>query len=87
MFPLIFVTVKQMASFIVAHSCYVHAGFLPPLIGPKLSLLLAVSITFHELTLQEKIPIYDFYHTILHKTDNAELHKPIVSLFYELVAT
>jgi hypothetical protein len=43
--------------------------------------------TFHELTLQGKTPIYDFYHTILHKMDNAELHKPVVSLFYELVAT
>ncbi|KAF8501150.1 hypothetical protein F5888DRAFT_1582595, partial [Russula emetica] len=25
--------------------------------------------TFHELTLQGKTPLYDFYHTILHKTD------------------
>lgn len=37
---------------------------------------------FHELTLQGKTPLYDFYHTILHMTDNLELHKTVVSYFY-----
>ena len=35
--------------------------------------------TFHELTLQDKGNISDFYHTILHKTDNTGLHKSIIS--------
>lgn len=34
---------------------------------------------FHELTLQGKSNLFDFYHTILRKTDNAGLHKSIVS--------
>jgi len=36
---------------------------------------------FHLLTLQGKMPIYDFYHTVLHVTDNTELMKPVASLF------
>jgi len=36
--------------------------------------------TFHELTLQGKVNLYDFYHTILRKTDNANLNKSIVSV-------
>lgn len=40
--------------------------------------------TFHELTLQGKTPLYDFYYTILHKTDNLELNKTIVSYSYQL---
>jgi len=35
--------------------------------------------TFHLLTLQGKMPLYDFYHTIVHKQDNLELKKPTVS--------
>jgi len=35
--------------------------------------------TFHELTLQGKGNLFDFYHTILRKTDNAGLYKLIVS--------
>jgi hypothetical protein len=34
--------------------------------------------TFHELTLQGKTPLYDFYHMVLHKTDSLELHKTVV---------
>ncbi|KAN0113385.1 hypothetical protein V8E52_007786, partial [Russula decolorans] len=33
--------------------------------------------TFHEITLQGKTPLYNFYHTILHRTDNLELRKPV----------
>ena len=35
--------------------------------------------TFHELTLQGKGNLFDFYHTILRKTDNANIQAPIVS--------
>src|ERR1700691_658128 len=34
--------------------------------------------TFHELTLQGKTTPYDFYHTLLRRTDNAQLNKRIV---------
>jgi hypothetical protein len=36
--------------------------------------------TFHELTLQGKTTLYDFYYMVLHKTDNLELNKTVVSL-------
>ena len=35
--------------------------------------------TFHELTLQGKVNLYDFYYTILRKTDNAGISTSIVS--------
>ena len=35
--------------------------------------------TFHELTLQGKTSLYDFYHTLLRRSDNANLSNPIVS--------
>jgi hypothetical protein len=35
--------------------------------------------TFHKLTLQGKINLYDFYHGIMQKTDNQERLKEIVS--------
>ena len=34
---------------------------------------------FHELTLQGKVNLYDFYHTLLQITDNANLSNTIVS--------
>jgi CxC2 like cysteine cluster associated with KDZ transposases len=37
--------------------------------------------TFHELTLQGKTTPYDFYHTLLRRTDNAQMEKPIVRVF------
>ena len=37
--------------------------------------------TFHELTLQAKTNPYDFYHTIIRKTDNANLNPSIVGYF------
>ena len=36
--------------------------------------------TFHELTLQGKTNLYDYYHTLLRLSDNANLSAPIVSL-------
>lgn len=38
--------------------------------------------TFHELTLQGKTTLYDFYHVLLRKTDNANVHPSIVCLFF-----
>jgi len=38
--------------------------------------------TFHELTLQGKGNLFDFYHTILRKTDNANIQTPMVSKYY-----
>ena len=35
---------------------------------------------FHELTLQGKVNLYDFYHTLLQVSDNANLEKTVVSL-------
>jgi len=35
--------------------------------------------TFHELTLQGKTSLYDYYHTLLQRLDNASLSTPIVS--------
>jgi hypothetical protein len=37
--------------------------------------------TFHELTLQGKTSLYDYYHVILRKTDNANVAPSIVSYF------
>ena len=34
--------------------------------------------TFHELTLQGKTNLYDYYHTLLWRSDNANLSNPIV---------
>ena len=38
--------------------------------------------TFHELTLQGKTTLYDFYYMILRKSDNPKLGKSIVGLLY-----
>ena len=37
--------------------------------------------TFHELTLQGKTTLYDFYHVLLRKTNNANVHPSIVFSF------
>ena len=41
--------------------------------------------TYHELTLQGKMTLYDYYHTILHITDNLQLKNPIVRLLSNLI--
>jgi hypothetical protein len=38
--------------------------------------------TFHELTLQGKTNLYDYYHTLLRLSDNANLSTSIVSSFH-----
>jgi hypothetical protein len=43
--------------------------------------------TFYELTSQEKTPLYNFYHMVLHKTDNLGLNKTVVSLLLSLNIT
>lgn len=45
---------------------------------PKTAFTFDCLNTFHELTLQGKTPLYDFYHMVLHNTDNLKLRKPIV---------
>lgn len=37
--------------------------------------------TFHELTLQGKTSLYDYYHTLLRLSDNANLNTQIVSFW------
>jgi hypothetical protein len=44
--------------------------------------------TFHELTLQGKTSLYDFYYTLIRRSDNAGLSPTIVSpvtIYYVLV--
>ena len=57
-----------------------HARWMPASFDcPKTVFTFGVLDTFHELTLQGKTTGYDFYHTILRRTDNAQLGKRIVS--------
>lgn len=35
---------------------------------------------FHKLTLQGKTTLYDFYHTLLHRSDNMALGKAVVGV-------
>jgi hypothetical protein len=37
--------------------------------------------TFHEQTLQGKGNAYDFYHSLLRRTDNADLYDSVVRVF------
>lgn len=46
---------------------------------PQTAFTFAALDFFHELTLQGKTTLYDFYHTLLRLTDNAKLQRPIVS--------
>jgi hypothetical protein len=41
--------------------------------------------TFHELTLQGKTNLYDYYNTLLRRYDNAKILKPIVSITKSVV--
>lgn len=47
---------------------------------PRTAFTFDVLDTYHKLTLQGKLTLYDFYHGILHKTDNCGKSNPIVSL-------
>jgi hypothetical protein len=41
--------------------------------------------TFHELTLQGKVNLYDFYHTLLRRSDNANVSDSIVCFIFPLL--
>ena len=56
-------------------------GWFPAtLVRPQTAFTFECLETFHELTLQGKTNLYDFYHAVLHRTDNANLNKSIVSI-------
>jgi hypothetical protein len=56
-----------------------RAGWFPATFNrPKTAFTFDTLETFHELTLQGKTTIYDFYHTIQRKTDNLKVQKKIV---------
>lgn len=51
-----------------------RAGWFPATFNrPQTVFTFDVLSTFHELTLQGKTALYDYYHTILRQGDNAEL--------------
>lgn len=52
--------------------------FPATLIRPQTVFTFDLLDTFHELTLQGKGNLFDFYHTLLRKTDNAGIEKLIV---------
>ncbi|KIL68676.1 hypothetical protein M378DRAFT_184632 [Amanita muscaria Koide BX008] len=55
-----------------------RAGWFPATFNrPKTVFTFACLDFFHELTLQGKTSLYDFYHTILRRTDNLELNNKI----------
>jgi len=47
---------------------------------PKTAFTFDLLDTYHKVTLQGKLNLYDFYHAIMHKTDNQGRSKPLVSL-------
>jgi len=59
-----------------------HRWFPATLIRPQTVFTFDFLDTFHELTLQSKGNLYDFYLTILRKTDNANITITIVSWLY-----
>ncbi len=70
----------QMNGFIHQRTQLLHACWFPASFNwPKTVFTFDCLDTFHEFTLQGKTSLYDFYHTILHKTDNLELNKTVVS--------
>jgi len=71
---------------------WLHARwFLATFIRPGTVFTFNVLKTFHELTLQGKTTLYDFYHAILRITDNAQLEKLKVRIsrgpFWTITAT
>ncbi|KAF8229943.1 hypothetical protein L208DRAFT_1284396, partial [Tricholoma matsutake] len=55
------------------HACW----FLATFTRPRTAFTFDCLDTFHELMLQGKTTIYDFYHMVQHKMDNLQLQKPI----------
>jgi len=48
---------------------------------PKTAFTFDLLDTYHKVTLQGKLNLYDFYHTIMQKSDNQGCSKPLVSGF------
>ena len=46
---------------------------------PKTAFTFDLLETYHKVTLQGKLNLYDFYHAIMHKSDNQGRSKPLVS--------
>ena len=62
-----------------------HGWFPVTFLHPNTVFTFSCLNTFHEHTLQGKGNLYDFYHLLLRRTDNANLSKTIVSCFSALV--
>ena len=57
-------------------------GWFPAMFDrPQMAFTFECLSFFHELTLQGKVNMYDFYHTIMRVSDNAGLSKTVVSCF------
>ena len=70
-------------SFLHRRTQLLHAGWFPATFnGPQTIFTFWLLDTFHELTLQGKTTLYDFYHMLLRQTDNAQLGKSVISIFY-----
>jgi hypothetical protein len=50
-------------------------------IRPKTAFAFDLLDTYHKVTLQGKLNLYDFYHATMQKTDNQGRSKPLVSGF------
>ena len=60
------------------------AGWFPATFNqPQTGFTFQLLDTFHELTLQGKTTLYDFYHMLLRRSDNAQLGKTVVSHRFE----
>lgn len=58
-----------------------RAGWFPASTErPQTAFTFDVLDLFHKLTLQGKTTLYDFYHTLLHRSDNMALGKAVVGV-------
>ena len=58
-----------------------HEGWFPATLArPQTVFTFNCLKTFHELTLQGKTSLYDYYNTLLRRSNNANLLNPVVSL-------
>jgi hypothetical protein len=62
-----------------------HAWYPASSDQPKMAFTFDVLDTYHKLTLQGKLNLYDFYHAILQKTDNCGRLKWLVSQFISTI--
>ena len=60
----------------------IHMRWYPASFGrPKTAFTFDVLESYHKVTLQGKLNLYDFYHALMHKSDNQGRSKPLVSDF------